>query len=118
VYNVDELEQYGRRENLRIHGVSKSKGNGDDGEEVVKLAGELGISLDNWNIQRAHRLGKKKRSPTAKPRQIIVRLLSYKKRNEFLHSKSALKDTDTFPRAIISTRPYSLTIETVNLRQK
>ena len=89
VYNVDALEQYGRRENIRIHGVAeKLNSNKDDGEEVVaNIAAELGIDINECDIQRAHRLGKKKNSPGGKPRQIIARFISYKKRNELLHAK-------------------------------
>ena len=32
---MDELEQYGRRENIRIRGVREKNGNKDDGEEVL-----------------------------------------------------------------------------------
>ena len=56
VYNVDALEQYGRRENIRIHGVAeKINSNKDDGEEVVaNIAAELGIDINEYDIQRAH----------------------------------------------------------------
>ena len=61
VFNVDALEQYGRRENLRIHGSPESKEKQDDGENIVfELAKELNIDLKSCDIQRAHRLGKKK----------------------------------------------------------
>ena len=84
VYNIDALEQYGRRENIRIHRVAeKLNSNKDEGEEVVaNIAAELGIDINECDIQRAHRLGKKKKSPGGKPRQIIARFILYKKRNE------------------------------------
>ena len=53
------------------------------------MAHELGVELNKNDIQRVHRLGKKR--PTGKPRQIIVRFASYKKRNEFIRKKSVLK---------------------------
>ena len=62
VFNVDALEQYDRRENLRIHGSPESKEKQDDGENIVfELAKELNIDLKSCDIHRAHRLGKKKR---------------------------------------------------------
>ena len=103
VFNVDELEQYGRRENLRIHGIPESLKKNDDGEDIVlNLAEELNIELESRDLQRAHRLGKKKKRADAKPRQIIVRFLSYKKRNEFLKAKSHLKNNDRYPDAFIT----------------
>ena len=46
VLNVDALEQYGRRENLCIHGSPESKEKQDDGENIVfELAKELNTVL-------------------------------------------------------------------------
>ena len=60
IYKIDELEQYGRRENLRIHGVPESNSKADDGEWVLFIiAEELDIDFNERDIQRAHRLGKK-----------------------------------------------------------
>ena len=101
-YQYDALEQYGRRENIRIHGITVKRDNKDDGEEVLKeIANTLNIELDDCAIQRAHRLGKK-RINQSKPRPIIARFLSYKKRNEFLFSKSNLKDKPLYKDAFIT----------------
>ena len=35
LFKIESLEQYGRRENLRIHGIPESKNNQEDGEEIV-----------------------------------------------------------------------------------
>ena len=89
---IDNLQQYSRRENIRIHGIPEPKGKKDDGEEVViELAEKLGINIESYDIQRAHRMGRK-RSPRAKPRPIIARFVKYKHRNDVLLSKSKLKE--------------------------
>ena len=44
---------------------------------------------------------KKKRSPNLKPRPIISRFMSYKKRNEFMYSKSNLKGTTKFKETFV-----------------
>ena len=60
-FKIDALEQYGRRESIRIHGVPESSENNDDGEDVVKtIAKLLKVDVNDCDIQRAHRLGKKK----------------------------------------------------------
>lgn len=103
-FEVDNLQQYSRRENIRVHDVPESIGKGDDGESVIlDLAKALEINLKKSDIQRAHRLGRKK-SPAAKPRPIIARFVSYKQRNEFLFSKSKLKNCEnsTFENAFIT----------------
>ena len=46
LFKTDELEQYGRRENLRIHEIPESKNNQDDEEEIVlKIAKSLNVDL-------------------------------------------------------------------------
>ena len=79
---IDNLQQYSRRENIRIHGIPEPKGKKDDGEEVVmKLAEKLGINMESYDIKRAHRMGRK-RLPRAKQRPIIARFVKYRHRNE------------------------------------
>ena len=46
VYQMDEVNQYGRRENIRKHGVAKENNSKDDEEKVVKkVAADLGIKI-------------------------------------------------------------------------
>ena len=101
-FKLDNLEQYGRRENLRIYNIPESDSNRDDGEsQMINVAKALNVRLDQNDIQRAHRLGKKKRNAN-KPRPIIIRFQSHKKRNEILRAKSALKANDAFKETFIS----------------
>ena len=46
-YKIDDLEQYGRRENMRIPGIPESTDSVDgDGEKVIlKMAKDLNIEL-------------------------------------------------------------------------
>ena len=103
VTKMDELEQYGRRENIRIHGVRKKNGNKDDGEEVLlDLAKQLKIELNPNDVQRVHRLGKKRLTMSTRPRPVIARFVNYKKRNEFIYAKSKLKDLESYTNAFIT----------------
>ena len=105
IFHTDNLEQYSRRENIRIYGIpeSNSHNNRDDGEtSLLKIATALQIDLESKDIQRVHRLGKRKYSTSAKPRPIIARFISYKKRNQFLYSKSKLKENGEFNNAYIT----------------
>ena len=116
VYNVDALEQYGRRENIRIHGVAeKINSSKDDGEEVVaNIAAELGIAVNECDIQRGHRLVKKKKSPGSKQRQIIVRFISYQKRNELLHAKKSLKGSKNYSTTFLTEDLTPLRLKLLN----
>ena len=93
LYKSDSLEQYGRRENLRIYIVPESTNKKDDGEDIIiEIAKLLNVNLKDLDIQRAHRLGQKR---IGKTRPIIVRLVSFKKRLELLKLKKKLKTITT-----------------------
>ena len=63
VRKLDDIDQYGRRENVRINGVPESTENRDDGEKVaLEIAEKLNVNLNSADIQRAHRLGWRKRT--------------------------------------------------------
>ena len=107
IFANDDFDQYNRRENIWIYGVPEISGKKNDGEDVLfQIAEKLNIELDEWDIQRCHRLGKKSFSSNKtnvgsyskkKPHLIIMRFLSFKKRNKFLFSKSKLKTSERFP---------------------
>ena len=75
----------------------------DDGEDVLfKIADALKIELAEYDIQRVHRIGVKTTSRNAKPRPVLVRFVSYQKRNEFLFEKSKLKKSMHFSNAFMT----------------
>ena len=91
--HLDELEQYGRRENLEIHGVPV-KPNESTNQVVKTLAKHLNVHLDESHISTSHRLAMK---PDGKrPPPIIVRFSNRDKKNEIfgkrkmLHSNSMI----------------------------
>ena len=103
VYKNDSLDQYIRRENLRIYGIDESTAAKDDAAIVLKdIANELKINLGDNDIQRVHRLGKKPAKPNSQPRPIIACFQSYKKRMEFFHAKSSLKKSEKYSQAYLS----------------
>ena len=93
---MDELNQYGRRGNIRIHGVAEENNSKDDGEKVVKeVATALGIQIFDCDLQRAHQIARKK-TGKGKPRPLIARFVSFKKRSEIMNNKINLKDNYDF----------------------
>ena len=97
---LDDMQQYNRRENICVYGVQKAKYSKDDGETVIlNVAKTLGVNLQPADIQRSHRLGKKKNAE--KPRPIIVRFVSYKKRNELFYKKSELKKSADYKNVFV-----------------
>ena len=90
-FKSDALNQYGRKENFRIHKYPEPRNTDDDNSEtaVFAVAKKLGIAISKEDIQRCHRVGKPRRSG---PRSIIVKLKYWSKRMEFIKSKSKLYD--------------------------
>ena len=87
----DELEQYGRRENLEIHGVPV-KPNESTNQVVKTLAKHLNVHLDESHISTSHRLATKPDSK--KPSPIIVRFANRDKKNEIFGKNAPIKFDD------------------------
>ena len=66
----------------------------------MEIAEELRIELEENDIQRAHRLGKKQKSAT-KARPIIARFVSYEKEINFSSINLHLKDSKSFKDAFV-----------------
>ena len=85
---IDDLEQYQRRRCLRIFGVKE-----EEAEDMDKLAtdvaGHIGVELSVTNINRNYRIGRR----SDKPRPIIVKFVSYRKRLEVFTNKRNLRGT-------------------------
>jgi hypothetical protein len=93
---TDELEQYQRRDNLRIFGVKETTAESTD-ELVVQICREkLGVELPSDAISRSHRVGRRL-EPGADGRErhrpIIVRFNTYRTRRTVFEAKKRLKGT-------------------------
>ena len=55
IFKLDELEQYGRRDNLELHGVPMHA-NENTNFIVKKLAGKLNVKIEDQAISTSHRL--------------------------------------------------------------
>ena len=101
--SLNNMEQYSRRSCIRIFGLEEKKGENTDllVSEVIRT--KLGVSLDPVkDIDRSHRTGNVQQSnsstPTGhssnhkpRPRSIIVKLNSYRKRREIITNRKKLK---------------------------
>ena len=80
---TDDLEQYGRRQSLRLYNVSL-EGCADSEEAALKVFNDtMKVKVSADEIERAHPLGQK---------QIIVEFKSYKTKAVVYKAKSSLKD--------------------------
>ena len=87
---IDDLEQYSRRNCLLLHGVVETNTECTDDIIIKTCAEELGIDVKQEDLDRSHRLGKVKRNDN-KPGPIIVKFARYAARNKVFSNKKKLK---------------------------
>ena len=89
----EELEQYGRRNCLRIHGVEVADNETSDDvvKKVESIAAEVGVTLQRDDIFRAHCIGKVVEKKGKKTKQIIVKFRSWNARCGLYKSRPTVK---------------------------
>ena len=88
--NEDQMQQYSRRNCIRVFGIPEEQVENTD-DKICRLVREkLGVSIKKEDIDRSHRVGKKS---TSTQRGIIVKLVSYRTRQEIISCRKKLKDT-------------------------
>ena len=89
---LDDLEQYTRRTNIRIFGIPEPTGTDpEDTDAIDFFANQLGITVSSDHISRSHRTGKRGRTP----RPIIVRLVHHNMKVQLLRKRRELKAQET-----------------------
>lgn len=91
---VDELEQYSRRNSVRINGVPEAEGESTD--KIVKVIGRaFGVDIEDGDIDRSHRVGRSENDEGVKiNRAILVKFSSFVHKRRFTKEKKTLKDAD------------------------
>lgn len=88
-YENDKLEQYMRRDNLRIFGLEE-EANEDEGvleAKLIEAAADMGVKLESGDISTVHRVGK----VGERSRTVIARFCHRKNRNEIMRKKELKK---------------------------
>lgn len=92
---VDDSEQRNRNYCLIAHGIKEDDSESTD-DKVVELIQSIGVDITVDEIQRSHRLGPLRgntrlRSSRQRPRPIIFRFVSFRKRQDVFRNKKKLK---------------------------
>ena len=93
---ADDLEQYTRRNSLRVQGLSETEGEEDPIEKTLEFANrtlQLNPPLLPSDIDRAHRTG---RSTPGQPRAFLVKFATYQQRRRVMMNKHRLRNTSIF----------------------
>ena len=105
---IDSLEQYSRRNNVRISGVPESTGAAENTDAVVKRVGEaIGVAVTDEMIDRSHRVGK----PGKMGRDILDKFTSYRHRYLIMKARSNPKNKDA---ALLGITPAGATTQPVS----
>ena len=87
-----ELEDRSTRNNIRIDGIKKhNKESWEECERRVHSMLKERLDIENVEIERAHRAGRKSRN---KPRTIVCKLLRFKDKQNILRKAKLLKGTN------------------------
>ena len=90
---LDSAEQYSRRNNIRISGLPETPDESTD-DLVLGMSRAMGAGLSIEEIDRSHRVGPKRGkdgNSTSRPRDIIVKFVSYRSRQKLVQKRGALK---------------------------
>ena len=85
---VEELEQYGRRNGVRIHGIKEEKGENTD-KIVTDLAQSIGADITKHALGRSHRVGPEGGTT---PRPIIAKFVGHNHKVELMKHKKNLRE--------------------------
>lgn len=109
---LNELEQYSRKNCVVINGVKESSDENVVGL-VIEIARLIGVTVNAEDIDNAHRMGKAHQSQSSrgrqfKPRPIIVKFVSFRKRSEFFAERKTIRDAtvdseSTFPQGMLES---------------
>lgn len=102
--DIDALEQYSRRNNIRIYGVPETTGEDIDTVITSVCKEKLGVDVTAGSIDCCHRLGKKENGN----RPILVKFCSRNIKQAVYNTKSKLKGTKMVIREDLTKRRLSL----------
>lgn len=99
-HSVDALEQYARRNNLRIFGLEETQSEDVDGMVLRLINEKLNININNEGIERTHRIGKK---TATYMRPVIIKFVCV----SFSHKEVFERLENIYPR-----KPYQVSTST------
>lgn len=96
---LEESEQYSRRTCLKISGVPEQQNENTD-NVIVDLARAMNVDIKSEDLSRSHRLPT--RNKRKKDRDLVVRFVTYNKRNDFLIARKKLSNVQRFKNVYVN----------------
>jgi hypothetical protein len=97
---VEELEQYSRRQSVRISGVPEHENENTD-DLALDVGRQMGINLAPCDINRSHRVGRRNQT---RPRDIIVKFVRHNDKYNFYWARFKLKHPLYINESLTTTR--------------
>ena len=98
---MDNQEQYSRRNSLRFYGIKETQNENTDALIIKTVKDQLGIELQSTDIDRSHRINRRDKDHqqvveeggenAPKPRGIVVKFTRYNVRQQVFNAKTKLK---------------------------
>ncbi|XP_072164256.1 uncharacterized protein [Diadema setosum] len=110
-HDIEEQEQYSRRECLRFYGIPETKDENTDAVITDVVKKHLGITLQSSCIARSHRITPSSRQETERqqtPKPIIVKFAVYNTRQIVYDAKSRFKGSPIFVHEDLTLQRRSL----------
>ncbi|CAH2086697.1 unnamed protein product [Euphydryas editha] len=103
---INALENATKKNNIIIHGFKETETNYTElFNSITELLGKLGIKIDNHDINKLHRIGKR---TDGKTRPILISLTTYNKKIEILRNKKKMLEptyiTEDFSKETLQKR--------------
>ncbi|XP_039297899.1 uncharacterized protein LOC120354606 [Nilaparvata lugens] len=88
----DELDQYGRRNTVEVHGIPEIK-NENIPDHIINIGKVLNVNLDYSSIDACHRLPKRRNQPITAAAAIVVRFVRRADADALLSGRRAINLT-------------------------
>ena len=99
-FNIDKMEQYSRKDNVRISNLPDPHDSDEDTNQlVVKLAKDLGVEITERDISTSHRLGK---NSVTYCRPVIVKFCRRDTKMKIMMKRKLLKDHADYDRVYVN----------------
>ena len=112
----DDLEQYSRRNTMRIRGVPETAGENTDAVVQELAARKLEVRVADHDVVRSHRVGRKTEDRQT-PRDVIVRLTTHNMKATIMQSARKLKGTRIFINEDMTKTRATIAWEARNLKR-
>ena len=97
-FEIDRLEQYSRRENVRIYGLAETQGECTN-TVVIDMARDIGVTITPADISVSHRLGRPGgvgSTADSRPRPLIVKLVRRDTKFELKRNKKRMRAMEKY----------------------